>query len=343
MKNIVINGRFLTQNITGVQRVAHEIIRELDNIVERGLIKIIAPKKIQYDMSYLKNIEVETKGFLNGHLWEQIELPCFIKKNEILVNFCNTAPIIKPSIVMIHDIQTKVHPEFFSKKFSFWYNFLHSLNIKNADKLLTVSEFSKKEIEKYYGKNSSDIEVIYNGWQHINRVEEDEEIIRKLNLKHKNFYLAVGSMSPNKNFKYIMDLSINNPEEIFVIVGNFDKRIFKGINLESKNFKNVIFTGYLGDSQLKALFRGAKVFIYPSFYEGFGIPPLEALACGTDILVSNTSCLPEIFGESANYLNPYRFVERMEVKKKNGKEEFLEKYSWLKSAKIFLEIIMERD
>lgn len=341
MENIVINGRFLTQNITGVQRVAHEIVRELDNIVIKGEVKIIAPKNIVQDMSYLKNIEVEAKGFLSGHLWEQIELPYFLKKSQILINFCNTAPIITPSIVMIHDIQTKVHPEFFSKKFSFWYNFLHYLNVKNADKILTVSDFSKKEIMKYYGKKDSDIEVIYNGWQHISRVKEDEKIISKLNLKDKEFYLAVGSMSPNKNFKYIVDLAIDNPNDTFVIVGNFDGRIFKGTKLNNGKLNNVIFTGYLEDSQLKALFREAKVFIYPSFYEGFGIPPLEALACGTDILVSNTSCLPEIFEDSANYLNPNGDLINLKCIKKFDKAKILEKYSWKNSAEKIKEIVLK--
>ncbi|MGL5051470.1 MAG: hypothetical protein ACRC6E_12715, partial [Fusobacteriaceae bacterium] len=136
----IINGRFLTQNITGVQRFAHEIIRELDKIVKLGEYKILAPKNIIYkDLKY-ENIEIEICGNMKGHLWEQIELPYYVKKHKgELLNLCNTAPIINPGIVAIHDIQTKVHPEFFSKKFALWYNVLNRFNIRNAKKIITVS------------------------------------------------------------------------------------------------------------------------------------------------------------------------------------------------------------
>ncbi|MGL5312044.1 MAG: glycosyltransferase, partial [Peptostreptococcaceae bacterium] len=175
---IVINGRFLTQNITGVQRFAHEIIRELDNIVKPGEYKILAPKNIIYkDLDY-KNIKIEICGNLKGHLWEQIELPYYVKKNKAeLINLCNTAPILNPNIVAIHDIQTKVHPEFFSKKFALWYNLMNKFNIKNSKKIITVSNFSKSEIVKYYGVSEDKITVIYNGWEHMDRIQKDDTIL----------------------------------------------------------------------------------------------------------------------------------------------------------------------
>lgn len=328
---IIINGRFLTQGITGVQRFAHEIVRELDNIVNPGEYKIIAPKNIIYKELKYKNIEIETCGTLTGHLWEQIELPFYVKKNKgKLLNLCNTAPIINPGIVVIHDIQTKVHPEFFSKKFAIWYNILNYFNIKNAEKIITVSEFSKNEIIKYYEVSKDKIEVIYNGWQHMDRIKQDDSILDKVNVKNQEYILGVSSMNPNKNFKYILGLAKLHPEYRFVIVGKKNSNIFKDGSIEE--LKNLIWTGYVSDEELKSLYANSKAFIFPSFYEGFGIPPLEAIACGCkNIFVSNTSCLPEILEDKVYYINPFEEV-RLKFIKENESYRLKEKFSWKESS-----------
>lgn len=327
---IIINGRFLTQKISGVQRFAHEIIKELDEIVDKGKYKIIAPKNIINKDLKLKNIEIEIIGYTKGHLWEQVELSYYVKKNKgKLINLCNTAPILNPGVITIHDIQTKVHPEFFSKKFVFWYNLLHKFNIKNSDKLITVSEFSKNEILKYYNIPRNKIKVIYNGWQHMERIGFDEYILDKLKLKEKKYVLGVSSINPNKNFKYILELAKLHLEYIFVIVGNKNSKVFKENSFEE--LKNLKWTGYISDEELKTLYKNAEIFIFPSLYEGFGIPPLEAMACGCkNIVVSNTSCFPEIYGDNINYLNP-REIKKLTFKKLKT-EIVLKRYSWKRSS-----------
>ena len=326
----IINGRFLTQGITGVQRFAHEIIRELDNIVSPGEYKILVPRNIIYkDLKY-KNIEIEICGNLMGHLWEQLELPFYVRKNKgKLLNLCNTAPIINPGIVTIHDIQTKVHPEFFSKKFALWYNLMNKFNIKNSKKIITVSEFSKSEIIKYYGVPSEKINVIYNGWQHMDRIERDESILTKLKIKTEEYILGVSSMNPNKNFKYILRLAKLHPEYNFVIAGKKNSDIFKDSSIEE--LKNLTWAGYVTDEELKSLYANAKAFVFPSFYEGFGIPPLEAIACGCkNIFVSNTSSLIEIYRDKVNYINPKK-IEKIVFLDKASKR-ILKDYIWRKSA-----------
>ncbi|MGL5357209.1 MAG: glycosyltransferase family 4 protein [Cetobacterium sp.] len=328
---IIINGRFLSQGITGVQRFAHEIIRELDKIVSPGEYKILAPQNIMYKELKYQNIEIEICGNMKGHLWEQIELPYYVKKNKgKLINLCNTAPILKPGIVAIHDIQTKVYPEFFSKKFQLWYNILNGFNIKNAEKIITVSEFSKSEIVKHYKVSDKKIEVIYNGWQHMDRIEKDETILEKLDVKKDEYILGVSSMNPNKNFKYILGLAKLHPEYKFVIVGKKNSEVFKDGTIEELD--NLTWAGYVSDEELKGLYSNAKAFIFPSFYEGFGIPPLEAIASGCkNIFVSNTSCLPEIYRDYVNYFNP-QTIEKQNENKKNSKK-ILDIYSWKISAK----------
>lgn len=294
--------------------------------------KIIAPKNIIFHNLKYKNIEVINAGILEGHLWEQIELPILVRKySGKLLNLCNTAPIISPGIVTIHDIQTKVHPEFFSKKFALWYNFINKLNIKRSRKIITVSKFSKNEIVKYYGISENKIEVIYNGWQHMERVVADEKILDKLNLRNKEYILGVSSLNPNKNFKYILELAKIHPEYQFIIVGKKNIKVFSEYNIE--NIDNLKWAGYVTDEELKTLYSKAKVFVFPSIYEGFGIPPLEALACGCEnILVSNTSCLPEIYKNNAEYFNPYK-IFRIEKTLNKKVKNILLIYNWKNSAK----------
>lgn len=340
MKKLIINGRFLTQQITGVQRVAHELIRELDNLVKEKNIEciILAPKNIEYN-NLFKNIQIKKVGFLKGHLWEQIELPFYtFKEKGMLLNLCNTAPIINTGIVDIHDISFRVNPEFFSKKFSWYYRILIWILVRTSKKILTVSEFSKKEIIKYYGVSEEKIEVVYNSWEHISRIKENSNILKKLKLKEKEFYLGVSSINPNKNFEYIVELAKLYPEKQFVIVGKKNTKVFGDLGID--NIKNLVWCGYVSDEELKGLYMTCKGFIYPSFYEGFGLPPLEAMGCGCEeIYVSNTSCLPEIFEDSVYYLNPNKVEKILELKtKKEIKRNVLKKFSWKKASRIIMEL-----
>ena len=194
---------------------------------------------------------------------------------------------------------------------------------------------------KYYNINSSKIDIVYNAWQHMERIIEDRKILEKLRLKNKKFYLGVSSINPNKNFKYIIELAKLYPEKIFVIVGKLNQKVFGNMNLEK--IDNIVWAGYITDEELKALYKNTLGFIYPSFYEGFGIPPMEALACGCKkVYVSDTSCLPEIFEDSVIYLNPYKvekILNEREAIKEESIKKVLNKYSWEKSIKTIINII----
>ena len=338
MKKVVINGRFLTQQITGVQRVAHELVRELEALIKKENIEVVilAPKNIIFENLY-KNIKIKQVGYLKGHLWEQLELPFYtFKEKGVLLNLCNTAPIINTGIVDIHDISFRVNSQFFSKQFSWYYRVLILILVRTSKKIITVSEFSKQEIIKYYKVPKEKIEVIYNSWEHILRIKEDITILKRFNLEKKNFYLAVSSVAPNKNFKYIIELAKLYPEKKFVIVGKKNIKVFGELGIE--NLKNLVWCGYVSDEELKALYMTCKGFIYPSFYEGFGLPPLEVMGCGCkNIYVSKTSCLPEIFGDSVVYLNPYK-IEKILKNNLSLNNKVLDNYNWKISAKKLLKL-----
>lgn len=303
MKRIYINGRFLSQKITGVQRYAEEITKSLDNSLNEKKeyeYIILVPKNVIRNLS-LKNIKIKKVGYLKGHLWEQIELP-FYSKDGMLLNFCGCAPIIKKNqIVTIHDAAVCVMPKSFSFLFRNWYKLMFYIVGKRAKKIFTVSKFSKREINKYFDIPLEKIEVTYNGIDHMKTIKSDETIFTKFNIEKNNYVLAVSSLNPSKNFKLILETAKILPEINFVIAGGTNSTVFKeqGFNITP----NVKFIGYVNDEELVALYKYASCFVYPSIYEGFGIPPLEAVFYDCPIILSDIEVFKEIYGDTVLYCN----------------------------------------
>lgn len=358
MKKVYINGRFLTQRITGVQRFALEFVKALDKLIEVNDIclsfelVIMAPQNIINDIK-LKNIKVIPVGRLKGHLWEQLELP-FYSIDGFLVNLCNTGPLLKrKQIVTIHDAAVYSNPEGFTKTFIYWYKFLFKILSIVAPRIVTVSEFSRKELICYCKIRKNKIKVVSEGWQHIQRINADLDIFQKHNISPKKYILAVSSLNPNKNFQGIVKAieSLGDIGTDIVIAGGTNPKIFSSFNDSLPN--SVKYIGYVTDEELKALYEEAIGFIYPSLYEGFGLPPLEAMACGCPVIVSNVASLPEVCGDAALYVDPYNpedIAEKMKLLLSDDKlrEELRRKglerakmFSWEKCAKETLKVIEE--
>lgn len=301
---IYINARFLTQGLTGVQRFAEQISLELKKI--RNDIVFVSPNDI-----IRKNVADELNaikiGKKSGHYWEQIELPNYIRKNGggLLVNLGNTGPVFyRNKIVTLHDVTYKKFPQSYSRKFRIMYNFLIPLMLRNSSALLTVSEFSKKEISNAYHYDSKKISVIYNA---ASAIFENKVLTRS---QSSPFFLAVSSPNFHKNFHGLA--------EAFSELKGADKFTLKIIGEKNKNFSSssfdeslknaggrIEFLGRVSDDELADLYSTAYAFIFPSFYEGFGIPPLEAQACGCPVLSSHAASMPEVLADSALYFNPY--------------------------------------
>lgn len=331
MKKIIINGRFLLHKVTGVERYASEIIRELDSMVQKGSVILAIPPETEYVPQY-KNISVRRVGRLHNIMWEHISFPAYVRKYKgISLNLCNVAPLISPGIVCIHDMKVKARPQYFSWKFLAWYNILFKNETKRARKIITVSEFSKSEIQKYYHVEENRIQVIPNGWQHYERIGYDEETLDKFNLKKEDYYFSICSVEPNKNLKWIAEVAKKNGTSKFVIAGSVNDSVFaEGIGFERP--KNMILLGYVSDEEAKTLMRECKAFLFPTFYEGFGIPPLEAMSAGAQkIVVSDTKVMHEIFEDEVIYIDPYEST-LVDNEKKMNRDKILNKYSWKKSA-----------
>jgi len=341
---IVINARFLTQKITGVQRYAIEICKCLPEFVNNKKIILVAPSDVLINREELKKYDIIEFGKFKGHLWEQIDLVRFLKKNgnPILVNFGGIGPIYyKNKITYIHDLAFKYFPETFSFVFQKSYNFFVPISVKNSRRVLTVSNYVKKDIENNF--KVKNVDVIYAA--HSNQ-------FKNLNLKREKIILAVSSLDPRKNFNRIISafLQLNTDYKLYFVGAKL--KSFSDIKLTKKSaHNNIIFTGYLNDEELIKLYNRASIFIYASLFEGFGMPPLEAQACGCPCIVSNTTSMPEICNDSVEYCNPlsvrditnklYHLINddkrREEIVAKGF--ENIKNYSWRNSAEKLLQII----
>lgn len=352
---IYLNGRFLTQRVTGVQRYAFEMVKVLDQIcsttVNNEKYILLTPSNTEHNL-HLKSIEVKQVGHLHGHLWEQIELP-FYTRDGFLINFCNCAPILKKNqTVTIHDAAVFACPDGFSFLFRLWYRIMFFCLSSRLQMFFTVSEFSKKELHSYLRIPLDNIYITYNGLEHIKRdIREDD--FQRLRLKSRGYILAVGSINPNKNFSLILKIAEHMPELHFVIAGGGNKAVFQEQKLNVPD--NVIFLGYVTDEELFALYAHATCFLFPSFYEGFGIPPLEAMMYACPVIVSNCASMPEVCGDAALYCAPYSLEEWVQAIRQllKGDDDLrdalvksanvvITRYSWEISAKKMMKIILSR-
>lgn len=348
MKNkFIINGKiFIKKYISGVQRYTLEILNELDNIIAKDEIEICTPKSAKNIPNY-KNFKIVKYSKLKEIPWEQIAFPYYVKKNKgISINLGNVSPWVNPGIVCIHDVNCIKNPKNFQKRMVLWYRILFKRAIKKGKKIITVSEFSKREMLDCYSVNKDKIVVINNSWEHFNRVEEDYGIFEKYpELKEKDFFFSIGTLTKHKNLEWVLKIARKNPQYIFAISGFVNIQKFKDeLDLESP--KNVIYLGYLSDGEVKAIYKKTKALLFPSLYEGFGLPPIEALSVGAKVVVADIECMHEIFEDTVMYIDPHKYdinIEKLLNQKVAEPEKILKKYSWKSSAEKLLSLIKEED
>lgn len=345
-KCIAINGQFTVRKVTGQERFAIEIIKELDKIVDGKEWVLVVPKNA-VDVPTLSNIPIVRYGKAKGSIWEQT---CFFyytfRHNLLSLNLCSVMPVFRPGIICIHDLSYKVNPQYFKTFYSFvsmlWHRILFRFAWWFSPLILTVSEFSKQQMIDIYKVEANKIIVIGNGWEHFSKIIEDDKIKEKRpELFAKPYFFSLGSLAPNKNIEWILKISRLHPHYNFNIAGRAGIKEY-GLNYNESDYPNVHFLGYITDGEIKCLMRNCKAFIFPSFFEGFGIPPLEALSVGAKIIISRTTCLPEIFRESAYYIDPYcsdiNLDELMKTATKSS-QLVLDTYRFERFAKIIVEHI----
>lgn len=349
---VVVNARFLTQGVTGVQRFAMEICLRLKHLLKD--VEFVTPEDVIQKEAF-RELNAKIVGSHHGHLWEQLDLPKYLKSKgkPLLVNLANTAPLFyKNKIVTVHDVAYKVFPQTYPKLFLLYYNLMIPRLLNGSRHVVTVSQFSKEEICRYYQIDNNKVSVVYNA------VSEHFKPLRSTG--DSAYFLAVSSMNYRKNFIYILDAFCKYQEmgskESLYIIGDLKNASFKEIDLcKYTSNPKIKFLGRVSDEDLIKFYSNAVAFVYPSLYEGFGIPPLEAQACGCPAICAQASCLPEVFGDSVLYCNPYdsdslvcafkKIVSDKDLRKSLCEKGNINtgKYSWEMSAKKLRDIIVNRD
>jgi glycosyltransferase involved in cell wall biosynthesis len=289
--------------MTGVQRFATQVSRAIDELIGggdfsalMGRVEILAPRAAR-DFT-LRHIPMRRCGIGGGYFWEQAELP-FYARGRLLLNFCGLGPVVtRNQIVVVHDATPRARPENFAKIFRVSYNLIVPRLCRRALGTATVSEFSRREIAKWYGVDTSAMTVCYVGADHIARIVPDNTIIERLGLTGRRFFLGVG-MGNNKNVEAVAAAMVraNLSDTLLVVTGTRDPKIN---GRESKVlFGGLRPAGRVSDAELRALYDHALALVLPSRYEGFGLPPVEAMVCSCPAIISNTPAMVEICGDAA--------------------------------------------
>jgi glycosyltransferase involved in cell wall biosynthesis len=311
MIDIVVNARYVAQPLTGVQRYATEIMRQLDEMLEEGVIDrsrfqvtLALPAGCENPPHY-QHLLVHEVGRLQNNTWEQLSLARFAA-GKILYNPCNTGPLLHNGneAITIHDASVFALPQTYTFLFRTKYQILISLLGRKSEAIFTGSQFSKEELVRYCGLDAGRMQVVHLGHEHILNQPADDSLWNIHQLPSRPYLLAVGSQSFHKNSAGILLAmkSIPNPGFDLVMTGGVFSRVFKSIPVDSD--LPIHRLGYVSDASLRSLYEHAAAFIYPSFYEGFGLPPLEAMACGCPVIVSRRASIPEICGDAVEYCDP---------------------------------------
>lgn len=353
MKKIIINGYFTSEYISGIPRYATEIIKRIDQAYKNKDIELVVPYDAN-NIPCLSNIKIVKLGKKCGAtLWGIKYYQHYVKKNDGLnINFTNRAEMVRHSITAIHDtiplrkdeynlpLKKSEHSRLKQVQWRTRNSFIVKSIIKNkySDYIVTVSEFSKQCLIQNLNIEDKKIEVIGNGWEHINNIIENDEKKDK-RIKKDSFYFFIGSLFPHKNISWILEEARLMSDSLFVIAGRMH---YKFIETIKENLKNVIFLGYISDEYMKYLMNNCKAFLFPSLEEGFGIPVLEALALGTEVIVSDIPVFKELYGDSVHYINPKDATINLDKLLQNSvsdSKNILIKHSWDASAEKWIEII----
>lgn len=294
---IVINGRFLSQRITGIQRFAYEICCALHQIGTDFV--ILSPENI--DKGYdLTDLRVEIIGGKGSHYWEQITLPRYMKRHYngcVLLSLSGLSPLLyHRNILTIHDISYVLRPRSYSLLYCLYYQFMTPLAAKRSQKILTVSQFSKDELVDKLHVAADKIAVVYNA------VRPSVKPPRQ----PSRYLLSVASLLPRKNLKRLLEAycGLDSPDFELYFVGGVLANYADADLSEYVGKKGVRFLGYVSEENLSQLYRNAIAYINPSLYEGFGIPNVEAMNMECPLVVSDIPAFREVCGNAAIYFNP---------------------------------------
>ena len=317
---IGINARnILGSKMEGFGNYSYELVKRITvNHPEQSFVlffdRLVDPKFVFQSNVKTVVLYPPTRHPFLWVLWFEWSLKRAMKKYRIDLlwspdGFCSLSSKV-PQIATIHDLNFEHYPKDLPRLVSFYFRTFFPKFARKANRILTVSNFSKEDIIQNYGISSTKISVVYNGISDEFRALKKEEIteIRQQYTNGKPYFLFVGSLHPRKNIKRLVDayveFSLTNSEIDLVIVGNAMWKQ-EEFNLSNETKARVHFLGHLSTKELSRVTGAAFALSYVPYFEGFGIPLVEAMRCGVPIISADGSCLPEIAGDAAIYCDPF--------------------------------------
>lgn len=309
MSECVVNARFAGMRMTGVQRSAYEIVSRM--LADGERLRLVSPRTGEKGV-----LPAERSGHIRqGHLWEQVELPAIARRSgrrAVLFSPANTGPLaVRRQVLVVHDLFPVEHPEWFSRGFGAWYRWLWPRLIPRAARVVTNSEYTREQVlERYSLDEDRVVACRFAQDERFARPPESKiEIFRAEQGLPERYLLYVGSIEPRKNLATLAAAwreTTARKEGVGLVVagGAARKAVFNasGSGAERLEDPTIHLTGYVSDEHLPLLYAGAEAFALPSLAEGFGLPVLEAMACGTPVLCSDNTALPEVAGDAARLL-----------------------------------------
>ncbi len=363
MMRIGIDVSRLREEKRGVGHYLFNLLENISRLDKEDEFYLYSPRPIKFYPAQGGNWHYRFGHLpLPGSFWFQTEGKRFIQKDKIDVFFgsCDILPLGLPKevkkVLVVHDLVFVLYPETMANYNRFVHKLFFAKSIKASDTIIAVSQATKRDIVKYFRVEPEKIFVIYEGVKEIFSPSEEEKI---LNLRQrydllKPYILNVGTLEPKKNhitlLKAFARLKVDWDLVIIGKKGWKAEGFFSALK-ELRIDERVKILGYLPAEDLPLFYAGAEIFVFPSLYEGFGLPVLEAMACGTPVICSNVSSLPEVGGDAVLYFNPSSVeelvsqIERL-IGDSNLKEKLKEKgkkrakeFNWQKTAEETLKVL----
>lgn len=304
MPDLCFNGKFLCAPPSGVHRVAEEIIRAIDAKLAEDdqpiRAAVLHPPAIRRVLP-LNVIPHRRVGRSGGPVWEQTELPR-AARGGLLINLCNLGPVsARDAITMIHDAQVRDAPESYSAAFRAYYNAAQPVIGRRHRMILTVSNYARMRLMVNRTAPAEAIRVVHNGVDHVSRVAPDRNAIHSYGLSAGGYVMALANAQSHKNIS-ILTQAFRDPRLSRLALVLFGDDPVPAIDADAP--KNVIAVGRIADTTLYGLMSNALAYACPSLTEGFGLPPLEAMAVGAPVIAAPRGAMPEILGEAAIWADP---------------------------------------
>ncbi len=352
---LTINGRFLSQRVTGVQRYAREIIVELDNLLQaeplpgglRG--KLAVPAGAKPDLP-LHALAIEETRLGGGPLWTHFVLPAVTKG--VLLSLGNIGPqLAARQIICIHDLNTFLVPESYSRAFRLYYRAALAPVARYAARVVTVSSFSAGMLSDFGLRRRDEIVVIPNGHEHVSQWRPERSRFAAADHNRRPFVFVLGSRAVHKNVEMLFSIASDlDVLGLDIWVAGAAGTYFSEVD-SCPAPANVRMLGFVTDDDLAALYGQALCFAFPSLTEGFGLPVLEAMALGCPVVASNAASLPEVCGQAALLADPKSPGEWLgQIRRLHGNPGVVrdlramglrqaQRFTWKASAEAYLDLI----